>query len=95
LQIVDFQSQNTLFRNYGINHAEGGQVGGIHCAAYTRSHLKKVCSPDIGVEPSSQVLDIREYACGLRLTGKNRSGGKSRKAGILGLALISNENPNF
>jgi len=33
----------------------------------------------IGVVPSSQVLDILEYACGL----------------ILGLALISTENPNF
>jgi hypothetical protein len=44
-----------------------------------RSHLKKVFSADIGVEPSSQVLDILEYACGL----------------ILGLALISTENPNF
>jgi len=44
-----------------------------------RSHLKKVFSSDIGVEPSSQVLDILEYACGM----------------ILGLALISTENPNF
>ena len=44
-----------------------------------RSHLKKVFSSDIGVEPSYQVLDILEYACGL----------------ILGLALILNENPNF
>ena len=44
-----------------------------------RSHLKKVFSPDIGVEASSQVLDILEYACGL----------------ILGSALISNKNPNF
>jgi hypothetical protein len=23
-----------LFRNFGVNHAEGGQVGGIACAAY-------------------------------------------------------------
>jgi hypothetical protein len=44
-----------------------------------RSHLKKVFSSDIGVESSNQVLDILEYACGL----------------ILGLALISTENPNF
>ncbi len=44
-----------------------------------RSHIKKVFSSDIGVEPSSQVLDILEYACGL----------------ILGLVLISTENPNF
>ena len=47
--------------------------------SYSRRHLKKVFSPDIGVEPLSQVLDILEYACGL----------------ILGLALISTENPNF
>jgi len=43
------------------------------------SHLKKVFSPDIGVEASSQVLDILEYACGLRLS----------------FALIYNKNPNF
>jgi hypothetical protein len=44
-----------------------------------RRHLKNVFSSDISVEPSSQVLDILEYACGL----------------ILGLALISNKNPIF
>jgi hypothetical protein len=44
-----------------------------------RSHLKKVFSADIGVKPSSQVLGILEYACGL----------------ILGLVMISTENPNF
>ena len=44
-----------------------------------RSHLRKVFSSDIGVEASSQVCDILEYACGL----------------ILGSALISTENPNF
>ena len=27
------------------------------------SHLKKVFSTDIGIEPSYQVLDILEYAC--------------------------------
>jgi hypothetical protein len=54
--------------------ARNKKVSRIH-----RSYLKKVFSPDIGVEPSSQVLDILEYACGL----------------ILGLVLISNENPNF
>jgi hypothetical protein len=43
------------------------------------SYLKKGFSPDSGVFASSQVLDIFEYACGF----------------ILGLALISNENPNF
>jgi hypothetical protein len=45
----------------------------------TRSHLKKVFSPDIGVKPSPQVLNILKYACGLSL----------------GLALISNENPKL
>jgi hypothetical protein len=53
-----------------------------------RSDLKKVFSPDIGVDASVQVLAILAYvpqgsflrgACGL----------------TLGLALISNENPNF
>jgi hypothetical protein len=48
-------------------------------ACFSISYLKKVFSSDIFVEPSSQVLDILEDACGL----------------ILGLALISNENPNF
>jgi len=32
-----------------------------------RSHLKKVFSADIGVKPSSQVLDILEYVCELIL----------------------------
>jgi hypothetical protein len=45
----------------------------------TISHLKKVFSSDIGVEPSSQAFDILEYICGL----------------ILGFALISTENLNF
>ena len=45
----------------------------------SRSHLKKVFSSDIDVEPSSQALDIHEYACGL----------------ILSLVLISTKNPNF
>jgi hypothetical protein len=44
-----------------------------------RSHLKRVFSSDIGAEPSSQVLDILEYVCGL----------------ILGLVLISTEIPKF
>ena len=44
-----------------------------------RRPLEKVFLSDIGVEPSYLALDILEYACGL----------------ILGLALISNKNPNF
>ena len=43
-----------------------------------RRPLNKVFLSDICVEPSYQVLDILEYACGL----------------FLGLALISNKNPN-
>ena len=46
---------------------------------FFRRHLKKVFSSDIGVEPSYHVLDILEYDCRL----------------ILGLVLISTENPNF
>jgi hypothetical protein len=60
-----------------------------------RTHLKKAFSPDIGVEASSQVLDILEYACGLHPPQRIGSDGKSRCAGILGFALLSNENPNF
>jgi len=44
-----------------------------------RSRLKKVFSPELGVEPSSQILDPPRRTCGL----------------VLGLALISTENPNF
>jgi hypothetical protein len=44
-----------------------------------RSYLKKAFWPNLGVGTSSQVLDILEYACGLRL----------------GPALILNQNPFF
>ena len=54
-------------------------VAAVKGVLSSRSHLKKVFSSDTCVEPLSQVLDILEYACGL----------------ILGLALISIENPNF
>jgi hypothetical protein len=30
----------TLFSNFGVNHAEGGQVGGIACAAYRSTPLR-------------------------------------------------------
>jgi hypothetical protein len=33
----------------------------------TRSYLKKVFFPNLCVRPSFQVLDILEYACGLKL----------------------------
>jgi len=54
-------------------------VASIYIGVVDRSHLKKIFSPDIGVGPSPQVLDILKYACGLSL----------------GFALLSNENPNF
>jgi hypothetical protein len=44
-----------------------------------RDNLKNVFSPEFGVAPSPQVLDILQYACGLRL----------------GRALTVNENPIF
>ena len=44
-----------------------------------RSYLKKVFWPNLGVEPSLQVLDILEYACALKR----------------GPALILNQNPFF
>jgi len=44
-----------------------------------RSYLKKAFWPKLGVEPSRQVLDILEYACGLKL----------------GLALTLNQNLFF
>jgi hypothetical protein len=44
-----------------------------------KSYLKKVFGPDFCLAPSSQILDILEYACGL----------------TLGRALNANENPNF
>jgi hypothetical protein len=54
---------------------------------FYRNHLKKVFSPDIGVEPSSQVLDILD----MRVEDP-----VNRRCGlILGLVLISTENPNF
>ena len=44
-----------------------------------RSYLKKVFWPNLGVGSSFQVLDILEYACGLKLDS----------------ALILNQNPFF
>jgi len=51
----------------------------VKSAISQKNRPKKVFSPDIGVEASSQVLAILEYVSGLPL----------------GFALISNENPNF
>jgi hypothetical protein len=36
-------------------------------ASLIKSYLKKVFSPNLCVRPSFQVLDILEYACGLKL----------------------------
>ena len=70
-----FASRSVLLVETKAIRQESGNIQ----STFARSHLKKVFSSDIGVEASSQVLDILEYACGL----------------ILGLALISTENPNF
>jgi hypothetical protein len=55
-----------------------GGSSGLGCI-YFRSHLKKVFWPKRCVGSSFQILDIHEYACGLKL----------------GPALILNPNPNF
>lgn len=47
--------------------------------SFPRKYFREVFSPDISVEPSSQVLDMFEHASGL----------------ILGLASISTENQNI
>ena len=61
----------------------------------SRANLKNVFSAEPGVASSYQLLEIRQYDCGLRPTLKNRSGGKPGSAGILLRALISTENPIF
>jgi len=62
-----------------MSREDSGLAGDAGYRDFYRSHLKKVFSPELGVEPSSRVLDILGHACGLRL----------------GLALISDKNPNF
>jgi len=61
----------------------------------SRTYLKIIFWPNLGVGAFFQVLDILEYACGLRPTKKNRSGGKSRTAGKLSSALILDKNLYF
>jgi hypothetical protein len=56
-----------------------GVVALISAVMNTRSHLKKVFSANPGVATSDQVFEILMHVCGL----------------MLGLALISSENPNF
>jgi hypothetical protein len=64
-------------------------------AKYTRTHLKNVFWPNIFVGASLQILDIQQYACGLRPTRGIRSDGESSNAGKLGPAAILNQNPIF
>jgi hypothetical protein len=47
----------------------------------TRTHLKNVFWPNIFVGASLQILDIQQYASGLRPTRRIRSDGESRNAG--------------
>ena len=72
------------------DHRSGGaefNAGGVannqqqHVEALSKKSFRPTLQrrTSLGVEPSSQILDILEYACGL----------------ILGLVLISNENLNF
>ena len=60
-----------------------------------RSHLKNIFWPNIFVGASFQILEIQQYACGLRPTKMIGSGGKSSNAGKLGPAAILNKNPIF
>jgi hypothetical protein len=60
-----------------------------------RTHLKNVFWPNIFVGASLQILDIQQYASGLRPTKRILSDGKSRAAGKLGPAAILNQNPIF
>ena len=67
----------------------------MYSAAWSRSHLKNVFWPNIFVGASFQILDIQQYASGLRPTKIMGSGGKSRLAGKLSPAAILNQNPIF
>ena len=60
-----------------------------------RSHLKNVFWPNIFVGASLQILDIQQYASGLRPTRSIRSDGESCNAGKLGSAAILSQNPIF
>ena len=65
--------------------------------AKDRTYLKNVFWPPAfgGIGASLQILDIQQYASGLRPTYRIWSGGKSRTAGKLGPATILNQNPIF
>ena len=69
----------------------------IISAIKTRTHPKNVFwSPAFGgIGASFQLLDIQQYASGLRPTRSIRSDGESSNAGKIGLAAILNQNPIF
>jgi len=60
-----------------------------------RTHLKNVFCPNIFVGASLQILNIQQYASGMRPTKIIESDGKSSNAGKLGSAAILNQNPIF
>jgi hypothetical protein len=63
--------------------------------AVIRTHLKNVFWSNIFVGAAFQILDIQQYASGLRPTKLIGLDGKSRSAGKLGPAAILNQNPTF
>jgi hypothetical protein len=67
----------------------------MHVKPIIRSLLKNVFWSNIFVGAAFQILDIQQYASGLRPTKIIGSGGKSRNAGKLGPAAILNQNPIF
>jgi CheY-like chemotaxis protein len=96
-----------LFKRLGtfLNATFGGEWN-KDLPRHFRTHLKNVFWPNIFVGASLQILDIQQYASGLRPTKIIRSGGKSSNAGKLGPAArvpakplgedgILNQNPIF
>jgi hypothetical protein len=64
-------------------------------ASDIRTHLKNVFWPNIFVGASFQILDIQQYASGLRPTKIIGSAGSPAQRGKLGPAAILNQNPIF
>ena len=62
---------------------------------HARTHLKNVFWPNLFVGASFQILDIQQYACGLRPTKIIGSAGSPAQRGKLGPAAILNQNPIF
>jgi hypothetical protein len=59
------------------------------------TQLKNVLWPNIFVGASFKILDIQQYASGLRPTKIVESDGESSNAGKLSPAAILNQNPIF